>query len=179
MILLIARASHTGKTNFAQKLLEKYHYPYLSMDHLKMGLIRSQQTTLTPEDDALLTPYLWNITSEMVKTAIENKQNLIVEGCYIPFDWKKDFDEHALSQINYICLIMSETYILTHFAQIKNWANVIENRGHHDSSLSMDSLIKENLENLEHCKKMNLDYLLIHDAYDVDTENLNLRNWSL
>lgn len=38
MIILIAGASHTGKTVLAQKLLEKYKYPYLSIDHLKMGL---------------------------------------------------------------------------------------------------------------------------------------------
>ena len=51
MIILITGASHTGKTVLAQKLLEKYKYPYLSIDHLKMGLIRSGYTKLTPEDD--------------------------------------------------------------------------------------------------------------------------------
>ena len=51
MIILITGASHTGKTLLAQKLLEKYKYPYLSIDHLKMGLIRSGQTELTPYDD--------------------------------------------------------------------------------------------------------------------------------
>ncbi|MFI3684020.1 adenylate kinase [Vagococcus fluvialis] len=170
MIILIAGTSHTGKTNLAQKLLEKYHYPYMSIDHLKMGLIRSKQTILTPEDDDLLTPYLWNITSEIIKTAIENKQNLIVEGCYIPFNWKKDFSDNYLNQIKYICLIMSEEYILNNYAQIKNWASVIEDRGNSDSDLLIDSLIKDNLENLENCKKMNLDYFLINDSYDVNIE---------
>ena len=75
MIILIAGASHTGKTLFAQKLLEKYKYPYLSIDHLKMGLIRSGQTNLIVEDDEQLTKYLWSIVVEMIKTAIENKQN--------------------------------------------------------------------------------------------------------
>ena len=71
MIILITGASHTGKTALAQKLLEKYHYPYLSIDHLKMGLIRSGQTALTPMDpDEVLTGYLWPIVREMVKTAI-------------------------------------------------------------------------------------------------------------
>lgn len=37
MIILISGASHTGKTNLAQRLLEEYQYPYLSVDHLKMG----------------------------------------------------------------------------------------------------------------------------------------------
>lgn len=91
MVILITGASHTGKTCTAQKLLEQYHYPYLSIDHLKMGLIRSGNTNLTPEDDEELENYLWSIVLEIIKTAIENKQNLIVEGCYIPFDWKKRF----------------------------------------------------------------------------------------
>ena len=95
MIILITGASHTGKTLLAQKLLEKYHYPYLSIDHLKMGLIRSGNTNLTPlSDDNDLTNYLWPIVCEMIKTAIENNQNLIVEGCYVPFDFQKDFDEN-------------------------------------------------------------------------------------
>ena len=41
MVILIAGETHTGKTLLAQKLMEAYHYPCLSLDHLKMGLIRS------------------------------------------------------------------------------------------------------------------------------------------
>ena len=79
MIILISGSSHTGKTVLAQKLLEKYNYTYLSIDHLKMGLIRSGNTKLTAENDEELVPYLWSIVSEIIKTAIENHQNLIVE----------------------------------------------------------------------------------------------------
>ena len=93
MIILITGASHTGKTLLAQRMLETVQYPFLSIDHLKMGLIRSGHTRLTPEDDEELTPYLWPVVREMMKTAIENRQNLIVEGCYVPFDWRKDFEE--------------------------------------------------------------------------------------
>ena len=101
MIILISGASHTGKTLLAQKLLEKYKYPVLSIDLLKMGLIRSNNTSLTPEDDEKLEKYLWPIVREMIKTAIENKQNLIVEGAYIPFDWKKYFSREYLKYIKY------------------------------------------------------------------------------
>lgn len=111
MIILITGASHTGKTALAQKLLEKYKYPYLSIDHLKMGLIRSGKTNLTPMDDNELTEYLWPIVREMIKTAIENKQNLIIEGCYIPLCWQKDFEKEYLNNIKFYCLIMSEKYI--------------------------------------------------------------------
>ena len=129
MVILIGGASHTGKTNFAQQLLEKYKYPYLSIDHLKMGLIRSGNTELTPiSDDLELTKYLWPIVREVMKTAIENGQNLIIEGYYIPFDWQADFDESYLHQIRYICLIMSERYIRIHFEDIKKYERVIEKR---------------------------------------------------
>ncbi|MDE6722763.1 MAG: AAA family ATPase, partial [Eubacterium sp.] len=149
MIILIAGASHTGKTNLSQKLLEKYKYPYLSIDHLKMGLIRSGNTDLTPEsDDNDLTAYLWNIVKEIIKTAVENNQNLIVEGCYIPFDWKSYFEEEYLKEILYYCLIMSKEYIESHFNDIKKFASIIENRGD-DSWCSKEILLKDNIYNLE------------------------------
>ena len=125
MIILIAGPSHTGKTALAQRLLEKYHYPYLSIDHLKMGLIRSGQTDLTPMDDDKLTDYLWPIVREMIKTAIENEQNLIVEGCYIPYNWKESFAPMYLEKIRYRCLVMSEGYIRSHFADILDYANTV------------------------------------------------------
>ncbi len=36
MIVLIAGSSHSGKTLLSQKLLDKYKFPYISIDHLKM-----------------------------------------------------------------------------------------------------------------------------------------------
>ena len=77
MVILIAGSSHTGKTLLAQKLLEKYKYPYLSIDHLKMGLIRSGNTELTVEDDDKLTDYLWNIVKEIIKTNIGKNETRI------------------------------------------------------------------------------------------------------
>ncbi len=166
MIILVSGASHTGKTLLAQKLLKKYHYPYLSIDHLKMGLIRSGQTALTPEDDGELVAYLWNIVKEIIKTAIENSQNLIVEGCYIPFDWQKDFSSEYLEKIRYVCLIMSEKYINEHFDDIKKHENVIEKRLFDD--LSKEELIADNKKNLNMCQKLNLDYILTDGKYEVD-----------
>ena len=170
MIILITGASHTGKTVLAQKLLEKYGYPYLSIDHLKMGLIRSGNTALTPmSDDADLTAYLWPIVREMIKTAIENKQNLIVEGCYIPFDWQKDFESEYLKAIKYYCLIMSEGYIKRHFADIKKYANAIENRLD-DDWCTMDSVLADNAGVLLLAQKHNVNYILVEDRYEVDID---------
>lgn len=166
MILLIAGPSHTGKTALAQRLLEQYHYPYLSIDHLKMGLIRSGQTRLTPTSDASeLTLYLWSIVREIIKTAIENGQNLIVEGCYIPFDWKKDFEPPYLAQIRYRCLVMTEAYIRNHFEDIRGYANIIEQRPADDCT--MEALVKENRQTLEAVIANNLDYILIDNSYEI------------
>ena len=169
MIILICGASHTGKTNLAQKLLEKYKYPYLSIDHLKMGLIRSKNTTLTPMDDDKLTDYLWPIVCEMVKTAIENKQNLIVEGCYIPFDWQKDFDKEYLDNIKYICLVLSEEYIKNRFSDIKKYASVIEQRLD-DEWCTMESVLEDNALFLANARKYGQRYLLISDEYNTDID---------
>jgi len=173
MIILISGASHTGKTNLAQKLLKKYEYPYLSIDHLKMGLIRSGNTTFTPmSNDKELINYLWPITKEIIKTAIENNQNLIVEGCYIPFDWKKYFDEKYLKEIKYRCLIMSKEYIQNHYNDIKKYADIIENRLD-DTYCTMESLIRDNEESLKMCKQYKADYILIDSNYYIDINLFN------
>ncbi len=171
MIFLITGASHTGKTALAQKLLEKYKYPYLSMDHLKMGLIRSGQTKLTPmSEDEKLTKYLWPIVREIIKTAIENNQNLIVEGCYIPFDWEKDFEKEYLENIRFHCLVMSQDYIKNHFDDIKSYANVIEKRLCDDYTI--ECALKDNEEVLKLAQKYDVNYTLIDNKYEITEENL-------
>lgn len=143
MVILITGASHTGKTLLAQRMLEKYHYPYLSIDHLKMGLIRSGNTALTPEEDDALTGYLWPIVREMVKTAVENRQNLIVEGCYIPIDWRQDFDGRYLPSIRFLCLAMTDAYIDAHFDDIMAHGSEIESRLD-DTDCTIDRLKADN-----------------------------------
>ena len=169
MIILIAGASHTGKTALAQRLLEKYRFPYLSIDHLKMGLIRSGNTNLTPMDDAELTEYLWPIVREMVKTAVENDQNLIVEGCYIPFDWQKDFEPEYLENIRYYCLIMSENYIKNHFDDIKAYASTIENRLD-DEWCTIETVLNDNAQALALAQRFNANYILIEDKYEINID---------
>lgn len=167
MILLITGASHTGKTMLAQKILEKYHFPYLSMDLLKMGLIRSHYINLTPEDDDALQEYMWPVIREMIKTAIENRQNLVVEGGYIPFGWEESFSAEYLSEIRYHCLIMSRRYIENHFSDIRAHACDMEKRID-DSWCTMEFLVEENTRYLDMCKKHQYPFLLIDESYDVD-----------
>ena len=167
MVILIAGTSHTGKTYLAQKLLEKYKYPYISIDHLKMGLIRSKYTNISVEDDENLEKYLWPIVREIIKTNIENNQNIIIEGAYIPFNFKDDFSEEYLKNIKYVCLIMTEKYIKNNIENILKYENVIENRLYKDN-INIDEFIEENKYNLDMCKKYDYNYILIDDKYDID-----------
>ena len=166
MVVIICGATHCGKTAAAQALLEKYHYPYLSIDHLKMGLIRSGNTELTPEDDEKLLPYLWGIVREIIKTAVENEQNLIIEGAYVPADWDGCFGEDYLRHIRCAYLIMSQKYIENNFDTIKKYSCVIEKRLD-DSPYTMDMLIHDNEENLRRCEAVGCEYILIDDKYDA------------
>ena len=171
MIILITGASHTGKTLLAQKMLEKLHYPYLSIDHLKMGLIRSGNTELTPEDDEALSEYLWPIIREIMKTAIENRQNLIVEGCYIPFSWRQDFDERYLPSIRFICLAMSERYIENHFGEIIEHESEIESRLVY-ADCSMDVLKADNKSIIDGFQRAEEQIVLIDSDYEQTIEKL-------
>ena len=142
MIILITGATHTGKTFLAKKLIGKYNYPCMSIDHLKMGLIRSGMTDLTPMDDDKLTDYLWPVVREMIKTAIENEQDMIIEGCYVPSNWQQDFDAQYQSSIRFICLAFSDEYIEKHFDDIKDKESVVEKRL--DDDCTMESIKADN-----------------------------------
>ena len=167
MVILIAGGTHTGKTSFAQRLLAEYNIPYLSIDHVKMGLMRSGYCSLTPgSPHSELTQYLWPVISEIAKTAIENEQNLIIEGCYIPFDYKDSLDAHYLQHIKYICLIFSEKYIREYYSSIVQYSNQIEKRVN-DSYLSKHALLEENRANLRECQLRGLEYVLIDDKYEI------------
>ena len=171
MIILITGASHTGKTMLAQKMLEKYGYPYLSIDHLKMGLIRSGNTDLTPENDDALTEYLWPIVREMVKTAVENKQNLIVEGSYIPFDWRLDFDGQYLAHIRFICLAMTAEYIKNHFDEIISHESEVEARLV-ESDCSIAGLTEDNKSYIDGFQNTGEHVVIIDDDYEETIEAL-------
>lgn len=165
MVILITGATHTGKTKLAQRFLEKYKYPYLSIDHLKMGLIRSGNTSLTVEDDSALTDYLWPIVCEIIKAVIENRQNLIVEGCYIPFDWQRDLDAGYLPSVRYICLAMTDEYIEKYFEEIKAHSCDVETRLD-DSSCTVEQLQKDNRMYREGCKRCGNPVTIVDGDYD-------------
>lgn len=143
MITLITGASHTGKTLLAQKLLEARRTTVLSMDLLKMGLIRSGTAALSPEDDAGVEAVLWPIVVGMIRTAIENRRDLIVEGGYVPGNWAEAFTAAERRQIEVRVLVMSDDYVREAFPGIKSEASAAEDRGD-DGWATLEFLLEDN-----------------------------------
>ena len=64
---------------------------------------------------------------------------------------------------------MSEEYIRNHFADIKKYANVIENRLD-DEWCIMESVLADNAEILALAQRHNVNYILIDDKYEINIE---------
>lgn len=113
MVILIGGATCTGKTLMAQRLLELHKMPYLSIDHLKMGLIRGTDGCgfTACDSDEIIAERLWPILKGIIMTNIENKQNIIIEGCYLPPDKIKDFEDEYLKHIISVYIGFSKNYI--------------------------------------------------------------------
>ena len=166
MVIFIGGSSHVGKTLLAQKLLERLHYPYISLDHLKMAFIRTGRTELTVEDDVEMRAFLFPFAAEIVKTAIENRQNLIIEGCYIPENWRSYFQEAYLAEIRCIFIVMSELYLREHFDDVVGFANVIEKRI--DDQPDLERLIECSKGFKSDCIENNIPFWELDGCFDAD-----------
>ncbi len=163
MIILIGGESHTGKTLLAQRLLEKYHFPYTSLDHIKMGLIRGDKhcdfTALDSDD--VIAEKLWGIVKGMIQTCRENKQNIIIEGCYLPVERVKE----VLGEEVIACyLIFSKDYIRNHFDKVLEYENVIEQRNYPEER-SIETFIAEHQRLKAKCIAHRVKYIEITDDY--------------
>jgi putative acetyltransferase len=177
MVILIAGASYVGKTLLAQNLLEKYKIPYLSIDHLKMGLYRSgNDYGFTPEsDDKIITGKLWSIIKGIIMTNIENDQNIIIEGCHLPYSIN-EFDKKYMSKIIFLYIIFSEKYIRENISKkIFENRNIIEKRGYEIEKDFMEKYILINKNNKEECIKNNIKYFEINNDYEMEVKYIY--NW--
>lgn len=166
MIILIGGSSHVGKTLLAQKLMEKMNIPYLSLDHLKMMFIRGRLTELTVEDDYEMRYFLWPYAAELIKTAIENHQSMIVEGCYIPSEWREQFDDEYLKVIRCFFITMSEEYLRNNLDNVKDFGSVIEHRL--EDEVDLERLINCSKEFKLEANERDIPVIEITDRYDID-----------
>ena len=174
MVILIGGVSCTGKTIMAQKLLEKYKIPYLSIDHIKMGLIRGSKYcdfTATDSDDEL-TNKLWPIVKGIIMTNIENGQHIIIEGCYLPPEHIRDFEEKYLEKIIALYIGFSTNYLKKNFESgIIEHRSVIEKKDY-DDYMNQDNFIKLHSQTKEACKNNNAKFFEINDDYEDEINNV-------
>ncbi|EAH6236743.1 adenylate kinase [Campylobacter upsaliensis] len=173
MIILIGGESHTGKTLLAQRLLEIYHYPYMSLDHLKMGFIKGlENPPFSVEEDSKITAFLWRIVVGIIETCIENEQNLILEGINLtPKNVRNLLDSKPFAPIKVLFLIFSKHYILKHYHTIKLKENTIEKRKE-SYVASKEQLIKEHSALKEQCKKYKLPFIEIQEDYESEMQGV-------
>jgi 2-phosphoglycerate kinase len=174
MVILIGGVSCTGKTVMAQKLLEKYKIPYLSIDHVKMGLIRGNKYcdfSATDSDDEL-TDKLWPLVKGIIMTNIENGQHIIIEGCYLPPEHIWNFEPEYLEQIIALYIGFSNNYLEKHFISgIIEHRSEIENKDC-DDYMNRDNFIKLHTKLKELCRKNNAKFFEINDDYKGEMNNV-------
>ena len=175
MVILIGGAGHAGKTYMAQKLLEKYHYPYLSLDHLKMGLYRADiGCGFTPLDSTEhISEKLWPIIAGIIKTNIENKQNITIEGCYLLPYLINGLDEEYRKNIISFYLDFSQNYIERFYDEkMLRFRDVIEARGYENSFTK-----EQHIEETRHLKELYAKENYFEITADYQTEIEQVYAW--
>ncbi len=116
-----------------KEFCDKFVTQHFSVDHIKMGLYRSNRNCgFTPFDsNEAIAKKLWPLTREMIKTIMKNNQNIIIEGCYLLPELVKGLEEKYSNQIISVFLGFSTNYIEENFtSNIIKHRNVIETRNY-------------------------------------------------
>jgi len=167
MIYLIDGASSSGKTYLSQKMLEKLHIPYFSVDHLKMSFYRNGQLC-TIMDDQTVTDFLFPYLKEMLLTIMENNQHMILEGCYFQSEDWVTFIKKYEQQVKYCCIVFSNDYI--NYSTIVEHRNVIESRLYEEER-TLEELITEHEQKRAFCTENNLPMLEIKKDFLTEIQN--------
>lgn len=174
MVILLNGASCTGKTTIAQRLLERYSYTYYSLDHIKMGLYRGlSDSKYNPTNDSvIITENLSPIIEGIIRTALENDQNLVIEGCYFEPESITRIKTEYVEDIILLSLVMSEKYCKKNFNGIINdFRNVTEKRGY-DEDRTLNQFIIENNEVLNFSKNNKFQYFEIIEDFETMYKDL-------
>ncbi|MDO4355833.1 MAG: AAA family ATPase [Clostridia bacterium] len=170
MVILIGGVSCTGKTALAQRLLERHYMSVLSIDHLKMGLIRGwPECGFSAEDsDDAIAEKLWPVLEGIVRTCVENGQHLIVEGCYLPPERVRLLCDALPGEIVAVYIGLSEGYIERHFEDgLLAHRNRIERRGQ-DEDRPSDWFRAAHRRMKQRCLENGLPHFWIAEDYDAE-----------
>lgn len=169
MVYLIGGASCSGKTTIAKEIMENKKINYLSLDNLKMGLVRTGLSKVLnfniDDNDQLIKKNIWPIVKEIIKTVIENCQDLVIEGVYIDEDDLNNFSIEYSKFIKSVFIVFSEKYIKNNYNTIIKYLSISENKDYDESYMTITNFIKMHKKEKELCEKNKIKYIEINDNY--------------
>ncbi len=171
MVILIGGTGSSGKTKLANTLMGSLGIPYFSVDHLMMGIFRSDADCgFTPMSSvSIINRRLWPIIREMIKTNIENNHSAIFEGFQILPQNLDDFSEEYQSQILPIFLCFSPGYLENRYDQITKYRSVIETRSDVDD-ISRIKIV--NYEVIDRCLASSKKFYSIKNDYESEISDI-------
>lgn len=167
MVVLIGGSSHVGKTMIARKLVEKYGWECICLDYLKNAFQKAEIAGFENLDDVGMRHRMWPFVAQIIKGALSSGRNLILEGCYIPAEWKESFSSEQLEDIRAVFIIMSESYIRKHMDEIESFSDVVEKR--ENDFLDEERLVRCSADFKADCLGNETFYIEIEDEYDTES----------
>jgi 2-phosphoglycerate kinase len=82
LLYIIGGAARAGKTIIAQEFLERSQVPFLSLDLLKMSLVKGMpEAGIDPQESSRrLAIRLWPVVRGLASTILENARDYLIEG---------------------------------------------------------------------------------------------------
>lgn len=167
MVVLIGGSSHVGKTMIARKLVEKYGWECICLDYLKNAFQKAGIAGFENLDDVGMRHRMWPFVAEIIKSALSSGRDLILEGCYIPTEWKESFTREQLEDIRAVFILMSEAYIRTHMDEIGSFSGIVEKR--ENDFLDEERLVRCSADFKADCLGNETFYIEIEDDYDTES----------
>jgi putative acetyltransferase len=172
-VFLIGGVGGTGKTLLASKLMRVLHIPYVSIDHLMMGMVRSDPDChFSPLDSGeTIGRHMWPFLKAVIQTNIENNHSIILEGFQLQPEWVTDFTEEYQKHIIPVFIGFSEQYLRSNLvSNIRKHRHVVERR--ENEALNIESLITQHLRLKSECVKHQVTHFEIDESYESSMERV-------
>jgi putative acetyltransferase len=171
VVILIGGTSGSGKTKLANTLMKSLGIPYISVDHLMMGIYRSNNdcgfTPMSPV--SVINQHLWPIVREMIKTNIENNHSIIFEGFQILPKNIADFSSEYRSEVLSFFLALSPEYVKAHYDDIGKHRSAIESRSDIDDP---DTITRKNIELINDCIGISVNCRILRRHYEEEMRHI-------
>lgn len=172
-VILIGGVGGTGKTLLAKQLMKKLHIPYVCIDHLMMGMLRSETACGFSVDDSAETigQAMWPLLVGFIKTNIENQHSIILEGFQLQPELIAQFEEPYRSQLLSVFVGFSEVHFRAgQFAKIEQYRHVVEQRLPETYDLEM--LVQSHQQLQANCQKSEMPFFELDGDYNNKMQQL-------